>query len=258
MEFPEIVLEGFEGREEALNRIKRYIHKKTPVMYYRTTDLIHSRRVLWHLEEALSHIVSVYGKKFDVDFTRTLAFVHDDAEIINGDVQLRDKERMTPEELDALAKKEREAIPLVVRMYSQIANGYDYSMLLHATKDKISLEAQFVSFFDKFDGAGEAWHELWAGNKYFLTPAGGSDGNDGYIRRLREFPKKYPALINFFEEFPDYIPEHFDFDSVLKNGKLHTRETLGENSGYEPYKKWKRTIIRREGIENLLTQLEHE
>ncbi|KKQ87896.1 MAG: hypothetical protein UT09_C0008G0001, partial [Parcubacteria group bacterium GW2011_GWF2_38_8] len=199
MDFQPIVLHGFDGREEELGRIKRYIHEKTPVMYYRTTDIIHSRRVLWHLEEALSDIVLIYEKKFDVDFARTLALVHDDVEIITGDVQLRDKEKMTKKELESLAKREREAIPKIVEMYSAIANGYDYEVLLYAAKDKTRLEAQFVSFFDKFDGAGEAWHELWAGNNYFLTPAGGSDGDKGYIRRLGEFVVKYPDMVKFFQ-----------------------------------------------------------
>jgi len=110
MELPPIEID-MPGREDALARINRYVHNITPVMFYRTNDLVHSKRVRWHLEEALEDIITIYGDRFNVDFARTLAEVHDDAEIMTGDVQLHDKERMSTEELEALAKKEGSAIP---------------------------------------------------------------------------------------------------------------------------------------------------
>lgn len=257
MDFEPIILEGFDGRENALSGITRYIHHITPVMFYRTNDLIHSRRVLWHLEKAVPDIVSVYGDKFDVDFARTLALVHDDVEILTGDVQLYDKEHMSPEELEELAKKERNMIPQMVTMYNAVANGLDYERLLNAAKEKDCLEAQFVSFFDKFDGGGEAWHEIWAGNHYFVLPGGGNnDPSVGYVRRLNEFPSKYLDMAKFFERLPNYLPKPFDFKSAAEQGKPHTEETLQVDSGYSPYERWKRTIMKREGIDLLVTQVE--
>ncbi len=257
MEFQPIILQGFQGREESLKNIKRYIHHITPVMYYRTNDLIHSKRVLWHLEEAIPKIKKVYETKFEVNFARTLALVHDDVEILTGDVQLHDKEKMNTKELETLVKDEKEAIKKIVKMYSQNANGESYEELLLAAKEKTSLEAQFVSFFDKFDGAGEAWHEVWAGNNYFSLPAGGNEGTQGgYIRRLNEFSKKYVQMTEFFNKFPEYLPLPFNFKEVSKKAIPHTKESLEKDSGYLPYERWKRTVIKNEGLDNLLTQKE--
>lgn len=259
MDFEPVVLDRLDGRENALAGIVRYIHENTPVMFYRTNDLIHSRRVLWHLEEAIPNIVSVYGDNFNVTFARTLALVHDDAEIIGGDVQLYDKEQMTPEELDELAKAERAIIPEMVRKYGSVANGIGYERLLTAAKDKDCLEAQFVSFFDKFDGGGEAWHEIWAGNNYFLLPGGGNNSHSGgYVKRLNEFPTKYPAMARFFEQFPQYLPQPFDFKSAAEGSKPHTAKSLEEDSGYPHYERWKRTIMKHESIDFLVTQVEFQ
>lgn len=225
-------------------------------MFYRTDDFIHSQRVLWHLEEALPDIQLVYGDAFDTDFARILALVHDDAEIITGDVQLYDKERMEHEELQALAQQEKAAIPKMVQKYGALAQGYDYGKLLLAAKEKEVLEAQFVSFFDKFDGAGEAWHEVMAGNSDFLIPACEHKRDGGYVRRLREFTKKYPAMTAFFERFPQYIPEPFDFTSAVGQGRPHTADSLQNDSGYPPYERWKRTIMKREGVSLLVAKVE--
>ncbi len=259
MDFAPISLDGFDYRENALARIKRYIHNITPIMFYRTNDLIHSQRVLWHLEEAIPDILKVYGDGFDVGFSRTLALVHDDIEIFTGDVQLYDKEHMESDELEALARKENNAIPIIVKRYNEVANGFDYKELLTAAKEKDRLEAQFVSFFDKVDGGGEAWHEVWAGNHYFLLPAGGKHGQEGgYVRRLNEFPNKYPAMAKFFEQFLQYLPKPFDFKSVAEQGKPHTEDSLQKNSNYPLYERWKRTIIGHEGIDFLVTQVEFD
>lgn len=252
MKLAPINLEKLEGREKALTGIKRYIHFITPIMFYRTNNLIHSRRVLWHLEEALPNILKIYGDIFEVDFARTLALVHDDVEIITGDVQLYDKERMNDNEKERLAQKEIKTIPLLIQIYGTRVNGFDYQELLTAAKEKNSLEAQLVSYFDKMDGGGEAWHEVWAGNVRFLRPAGG-DANGGYVRRLNEFPSKYPLVAQFLEHCPEYLPHLFDFASIAERSQPHTPDSLRKDSGYPLYEKWKRTIMKREGI-NLLTE----
>lgn len=256
MDFEPIVL-GFDGREKELSKIERYIHNITPVMFYRTNNLIHSKRVRFHLENSSKEISSVYGDSFDFDYARTLAEVHDDGEIITGDFQLHDKENMDKKELETLEQEELKAIPEIINMYGNFANGFDYEYLLLDAKRKGSLEARFVSFFDKFDAAGEACHEVWAGNKYFIFPIGGKDGEEGgYIRRLNEFPKKYLNMGPFFSEFPGYLPKPFDFESATNNGELHTEKSLKKDSGFPLYERWKNTIIKNEGIENLIKQIE--
>lgn len=257
MTFSPILLQGFDGRERALEQIKRYVHHITPVMFYRTNDLIHSRRVLWHLEDAVPDIVSVYEKKFNIDFARTLAKVHDDVEILSGDVQLVDKETMGAVELEELSRKEKMFIPRIVEMYNSIANGFDYAELLASAKMKDCLEAQFVSFFDKFDGFGESLHEIFAGNYHFLLPAGGNDGQrGGYVRRLNEFPTKYPTMKDFFQQFSHYLPTPFDFKTAAKQGTPHTKDSIIQEREYPPYERWKITIIKQEGIELLVTRVE--
>ena len=259
MEFVPISLEDFQCREKALAQIERYVHYITPTMFYRTNDLTHSRRVLWHLEESIPDILEVYGNDFNIEFARTLALVHDDVEILTGDIQLYEKENMGAEELETLAREERNAIPRMVERYGPIANGFSYSELPTAAKEKRRLEAQFVSFFDKFDGGGEAWHEVLAGNHCFLMPAGGHDGQErGYVRRLNDFPDKYSDMINFFERFPEYLPKPFDFKSMAEQGEPHTKASLDEDSDYPPYERWKRTIMKREGIDLLINQVKFD
>ncbi|MDP3986660.1 MAG: HD domain-containing protein [Nanoarchaeota archaeon] len=257
MSFEEIVLDGFHGREEALSEIKRY----TPfasVMYYRTNNLIHSRRVLWHLEAAVPDILGAFGSEFDVEFARTLASVHDDAEILTGDAQLYDKERMSAEELSNLEAEEIDATYMLATVSPKYVNGFSYLDLLLTAKKKDRLESQMVSFFDKFDAAGEAWHEVAAGNKRFLRPAGGIPGEGDYVRRLNEFPLKYSALVPFFERTPEYLPEPFDFVSLAERGILHTEPSLSFGSEYFPYEMWKRTVMEREGTKILTTQVEFD
>ena len=257
MNFQPIILEGFEGREEALARVQRYIHFITPLMFYRTNDLIHSRRVLWHLEAVIPDILTVYGDSFDINFARTLALVHDDVEIITNDIPVHDKENMSAEEREVFHRAESEAVDKLVEMYGSIANGYNYSELLNASKEKSKLEAQLVSYCDKLDGLGEAFHEVSAGNQHFLLPSGGKDGKKGgYVRRINDFPTKYPVMARFFERFPDYLPKPFDFKSTAEKGFPHTKSSLEIDSGYPQYERWKRTVMKREGIELLITQLE--
>ncbi|MEX0921070.1 MAG: hypothetical protein WDZ62_02285 [Candidatus Pacearchaeota archaeon] len=256
MDFKPISLD-IDGREEKLSKIKRYVHERFPLMFYRTDDLIHSKRVRYHLEDAAEDIFFVYGKGFDFDYARTLAEVHDDLEILEGDTTLFEKERMSQEELSSLEKGELNSIPKFLEEYGDFVNGYNYEGLLLDAKTKGSIEAKFVSFFDKYDGGGEAWHEVWASNQDFVLPAGGKNGmTGGYIRRLNEFPRKYLHMKNFFEIFPEYLPEPFDFKSAADKGKLHALESLKEDSGFPLYERWKKTIIEREGIENLIVPVE--
>lgn len=252
-----MLLKKLKDRENCLIKIKRYNLDITPVMFYRTNDLIHSKRVQSHLEQAIPDLMEVYGNKFHVNYALAASEVHDDPEMITDDIPLYNKEKMTLEELEELSKKEINAIPLLIKNYGKNFKGFSYEDLLLSTKNKNKLETQFVSFFDKLDGAGESWHEIWAGNSFFVLPAGGRDGkNGGYIRRLNEFPKKYHLMKKFFKKFPNYLPEPFDFNSVVKEGNPHSKESLQKDSGYSLYEFWKKSIIKTEGIKNLITQIE--
>lgn len=255
MAYEPIVLEGFEGRTDALRAITRYDDPYYPFMHYRTNDYLHSQRVLFHLEEILPLVEATYGNAFDIPFARTLALVHDDVEIITGDVQLYKKEQMADEERNTLKEKEKQAIPILVERFSSIANGFSYADLLCAAKEKTRLEAQVVSYCDKFDGFGEAMHEIWAGNKAFCRPAGGTGANGGYIRRLGAFPELYPQLVVLLsQEHPLFHPKMIDFAAIAKKGTYHTIPSVLKPTGYAPYDCWKKTVAQREGV-YLLTEV---
>ena len=248
-------------REDELQKIKRYVLDITPIMYYRTNDLIHLKRVIGHFEQMIPQIKKVYGDKFNYDFARASAEVHDDPEIFTSllgrDVTLYEKERMNEKEKKKLSDEEEKAIPKLVERYGLFFKGFDYEELLYSTKEKNKLETQIISFCDKFDGAGEAWHEIWAGNEFFVLPAGGKNAKSGgYIRRFKEFKEKYPSLNPFFEEFPEYLLNEFDFEKIPSGKKPHTIKSLKKDSGFPLYELWKKSVIKTEGVKNLVTQLE--
>ena len=78
-------------------------------MFYRTNLLLHCQRVSLLVEDILE-IVSESCENFNSDKALTLALVHDDAEIVTGDVQLYYKEKMSEIELAELEKQEMMAI----------------------------------------------------------------------------------------------------------------------------------------------------
>ena len=90
-------MDGFTFREK-LKEIKRYNDKHFDIMHYRTNDWIHSKRVLYHMESVLPLIKEIYDDAFDENYARAECVVHDDVELIIGDVMLYQKEQMTPEE----------------------------------------------------------------------------------------------------------------------------------------------------------------
>ncbi len=250
-----ITLSGFESREAALKDIKRYVAEHTPTMFYRSTDWMHSWRVLAHLESILPLAIKVFSA-FNVEFARRMAITHDDPEIITGDIQLYRKEQMTEKERRELQEREAAAIGQLCARSPFSIDGYPYGELLQGANEKKILEAQVVSYCDKFDGFGEALHEVFAGNRCFLRPAGGTQ-NGGYIRRLHEFDTKYPRLqVLLQQEHPMFHPPRIDFEPIVEQGKPHTAVSIVTPTGYAPYNCWKANVIRSEGITALIEQQE--
>lgn len=66
-------------------------------MMYRTNLYTHSYRVAAIVHALNPFAEKVFGKAYDERKAEILALVHDDAEIVFGDVQLGNKSRMTAE-----------------------------------------------------------------------------------------------------------------------------------------------------------------
>ncbi|MDO8551123.1 MAG: HD domain-containing protein [bacterium] len=234
------ILKNFSGRKHDLEQIKRY--SMFPVMYYRTNLYLHSLRVSWLIDE-LEPIAVKTWRKFKSNLAKTLSLVHDDAEIITGDIQLGHKLEMSAEQLARVVMEEEKAIKTLSIRFPPKINCLSYkTLLIHALK-KDCLEAQLVSLADKLDAYGESMHELFAGNKDFITPC------TNYIKILKSFPEKYPQLKNFFKhKHPFLSPSpNFDlFETALK-GHYHTPQSIKKLTICPRYNLWKEVSIKKLG-----------
>lgn len=252
MELKTITFPELAGRKEELERIERF--NMYPVMYYRTNVFIHSQRVRWITEELVPPLKQAFNN-FDAELARILALVHDDAEVITGDVQLGHKLQMSAEELAGVDRKEQEAIEILSKRFPQKINGFPYKQLLtHALKKDI-IEAQAVSLADKLDAYGESMHELLAGNADFIPPC------QNYTRILANFGNQFPQLRRASSgSHPLLIsPLIYEFQDIALKGKPHTVEMINTSTNLPHYDFWKDLTIRKfgeQGVAFLITQRE--
>ena len=250
MAFENIDLSAFPSeRERSLKEIYRYGKFKT--MFYRSNLWDHSKRVLWIVEDLLP-IASKY-LNIDPNKARTLALVHDDPEIITGDMPGDHKTKMSAAEALEHDKKEEAAIKELSQKYLQEINGYSYEdLLLHALK-KDCPEAWLVSYADKLDAYGESMHDLLAGNYILLWSV------MFYVRTFMNFEKKFPELapmlagtesllINPKSQVPPY---EFHPDTYLLFGKPHTSESIKSDTDFPLYNTWKKIVLGRGGESSL-------
>jgi hypothetical protein len=241
-------------RKEKLEKIYRYSFFDT--MLYRSNLWMHTQRVLWLLEE-----VAPIAKKhltFDLEKARIYALVHDDAEMITGDIQAIVKLRMTTEETKKLEEEEMNAIENLIQNYPEKVHGYSYKELLeHATK-KDCVEAQLVSYLDKLDAFCESLHEVYAGNISLLRSV------VFYSMTLPLFSIKYPDLKEFllskespFTYISDQIsPLEIKAEKYKTFGKPHTEKTIFIDTDFPFYRKWKQIVIEKGKINWLINQKE--
>ena len=251
----DIDLSSFVGREEALNSIKRFNDVHWGVMFYRTTVGFHVKRVLWILQDILEDVKVVYDSDFCSSFACELALVHDDAEIVTGDVQLYKKERMSAEERAAHDAQEIAAIDVLSINYPTMFKEFNYRFLLVAAKEKRHVESQLVSYCDKIDGMCEALHEVFAGNTRFIGPA------ENYVnKRIPEFPQKYPSLSCLIPGEHPFLKavSAINGHELARNRKPHTAESVLQPTGIPHYDRWKELTIQYAGLESLVTQKEYE
>ncbi len=243
-----------DERKQKLEQIYRY--HIFEVMFYRSNLEMHNQRVLWLLEElaplAQKHL------NFDMEKARIYALVHDDAEIVTGDVQAIKKARMSPKEVKNHEKKEALAIDELTSKYPETVHGYSYKKLLKHASKKNCIEAQLVSYVDKLDAFCESLHEVYAGNISFLRSV------VFYATNLPLFPIKYPKLkpllsskespLTFIsDQISPYKVKALTYSHL---NKPHTKETVLLNTDFPFYKTWKKIMVRKGKIDWLVVQKE--
>lgn len=253
--YQEIDLNIFpKERKEKLESIFRYHFFDK--MFYRSNLWEHSHRVLWLLED-IAPIAKKYIE-FDIEKARIYALVHDDAEMITGDVQAIEKARMSEAELKELEKNDLVAIERLAERYPKNINGYSYESLLKEAAHKNTIESKLVSYLDKLDAFCESLHDVYAGNFSLLRSV------VFYSMMLPQFPKKYPELKDLLgsKDSPltfisDQIsPYEIKFDKYKNFGKPHTESSVHNNTDFLFYKKWKEIVISKGKIDWLIRQRE--
>lgn len=232
-------------REQALKEIYRY--SLFEVMLYRSNIWEHCHRILWLAEEILPTIQKYIS--IDSEKVRVLAMVHDDEEMITGDIPAGVKAAMSPEEQKKMWKNEKNAADILAKKYPKEVAGYSYRALLTNSAEKDCVEAQLVSYLDKLDAYCESLHEVLAGNINFLRAA------LFYERALFSFPIKYPALKPLFVSsdaslflFKNQYPTtKLPVKNYVHFNKPHTDASLSAKTDFPFYNVWRKVILKRAG-----------
>jgi hypothetical protein len=246
---------SWNNREQDLRDIKRY--SKFTVMFYRTNDLIHSKRVKTLLEEILPFAKDLYPE-IDVRKARIIAKHHDDYEITleDGDIPLQLKLMMDEREQNVLIQKEIYAVERLSKFYPKKINGYIYKQILLHSIFKDCIEAQLVSFVDKIDGYCEAIHEVLAGNTIFLEPIINYN-----LKTFNILKEKYPLIKKIFDLKNVWFDFHvIDLKVFFENGDIgsstYTEKTIKKETYILQYEKWKKLTIKNFGVQQLINQVE--
>ncbi len=240
----ELELAQFPGRDEALRRVTRW--QLYPVMYYRTDLLTHSRRLSWHVRAAAPVLRELFGDAFDIERAIAVALVHDDHEVVLGDVQLANKLRMTPEQMAKLETAERRAIDQTAARFPAQLGRYTYRDLLLEKLELYTLESQVVTYLDKWEGYNEALHEVYGGNIVFVTPQTNHLGTHPigttvYTKVLNEFAQKFPQTAPLFSSNQPMFsrPPQLDYEDINQHSSPHTPTSLRQPTGHPHYDAWR-------------------
>jgi len=253
---PAKIIRGFpESREKELRTIKRF--SMFEVFFYRSSLWHHELRVFFITQELSKLMKDV--PEYDSQKASILALVHDDAEIVTGDIQLGHKQLMNPAQLQKIDENEANAIETLSQRFPKTIGGYIYKKLLYHALRKDCVEAHLVSYADKLDAYGESLHEVFGGNISALRAV------INYTKILSGFEKKYHSLKPLFahKESPFInLDMHTDSQKIHWGNyqylnKPHKPENIGIKTELVFYNMWKNLILNRlgkEGIEILTTQ----
>jgi len=235
-------------REKNLSKIYRY-KAFTDTMFYRPNLLIHTKRVSWITQE-ISEILKKIGIQFDWELAKTLAIVHDDAEIITGDIIAPQKARFTKRELEDYENKCKNAINILTEDFWKNFWKYNYKKLLLMEEEKNTPEYFIVKYADKLDAHCEVCHEILSGNTEFTKEFEAGrfwkvDSYDFTFKHLREALKNLLNFINISEEkLPKnsiiFFPEDSDFRERIYSPTIPSKENIDNIIWYYPYDFWKK------------------
>lgn len=249
---------GFEHRAPRLAAIERYLSYQP--MWYRTNDYEHSQRVFALLSEAVSTVERALGGQFDARRALVLALIHDDGELVTGDVEAGWKLMMSPSELATHEGRERVAIDRLAAEFPATLAGYSYRDLLVEVLERQTLECQVVKWLDHYDAFGEAFHELYAGNHGFATQVDSGHGLiplpvDYYYERFCHPDRYYPLIAPVFGQgvapFWDTAqwqawaatPTLQASAAIAAQGRPHTAKSIYQPSGNPIYDWWRQTLL---------------
>ncbi len=235
-------------REDGLRAIKRYAHY--PVMRYRSNVYEHSRRVAMIVRELAPLAHERWGTGFNKERAVLLALVHDDIEIVTGDYLAGNKALMSTVELQKIKDEEQSALTILAKAYPTKFHNCHYEDLIYEAYQAETTEALLMKYADKWDGFGEALHEIFGGNIYFAKPITTQHGEIEpaplyYINFLGRFREQTTALRDLFAVPHPLLeaPSRIDFQTIAEYGQAHTRATLSAASDYAPYDAWKKAVL---------------
>ncbi|MFH1656496.1 MAG: YfbR-like 5'-deoxynucleotidase [Candidatus Nealsonbacteria bacterium] len=247
----------WKNREEDLKKIKRYHTKE--VMFYRTNDLIHSKRVTAMVKEVLPFVKTLYPD-LNQEKAKLIAKHHDDHEIVDGDTSLQYKlfmrENGDKDGLSKLQEKEMMAIEMISKFYPKKVQGYFFKQIaLHAVF-KDCIEAQLVSFCDKVDAYCEAIHETLAGNPIFMEPM-----LNYPIKTFNNLTGNFPLIKKVFSSNHNFFKfSVVCLDEYFQSGRIgaypHTPQSIKRKVGIYHYEEWKRITLKNFGIYPLINKVE--
>lgn len=249
-------LNQFKDREIGLRKVTRYSLYKA--MWYRTDLWTHTRRISWIVEELIPIAQKVFGKDFNPEKAVALALVHDDAEMIFGDIQAGNKAKMSKEELDKLDQLELDSARILSEKYPKMLGNFVYHDLMIEAVNRSSVESILVSWADKYDAFCEALHELYAGNITWTINVENEYGKidlatEYYMKYFNSFEEKFPLSKGLFSIKNNWfvIPVEPDIMKIVKGGKKHTLGSLRIKKGYQQYDQWIALTLSRGSDEDI-------
>ncbi len=243
------LFKDFTGREDMLRAITRY-HIR-PVMFYRPNLYTHSSHLGWILHDLSNNISEAYGDAVDIEKTILMGLVHDDLEIIMGDVQAAHKAKMSADQTADLIQTESDAIKEISKKFPENIGKYNYESLLREGNHGDTIEAQLMKFADQLDGLCESLHEVYGGNESFATKViideYGSHPSpvNAYTEIILNFKKNHVDIQSLFTTEHPFLtpPLEIDFSKIAQTNQPHTKESLLDQVGYPIYDHWKSIVL---------------